>query len=202
MRRLYTILSAGAVLGLAGPAVAQNPGDTPAPAAQADPATGSSNRARSSQSPAGGLAAVSGEDAAAAPARADGGTIPPAELKSACERALRDDAEWREALGRQLTGALLASLDQRVDDAEPDQPAKKRKLEPWVEQLSTEIERKIHQRENRAIQRNNNHVIMAYAALWALVLGFVVFMWNRQRALKAEIAQLQLEVEEAAADDE
>jgi hypothetical protein len=42
-----------------------------------------------------------------------------------------------------------------------------------------------------AIAKNERHVILAYAAMWVVAAGFVLFLWNRQRTLKQEIVQLR-----------
>jgi hypothetical protein len=48
------------------------------------------------------------------------------------------------------------------------------------------------------IQKNEAHVIYAYAALWVIAAGFVVFLWRRQQALRGEIAQLRSDLAAAA----
>jgi hypothetical protein len=48
------------------------------------------------------------------------------------------------------------------------------------------------------IQKNEAHVIYAYAALWVIAAGFVVFLWRRQQALRGEIAQLRADLAAAA----
>jgi hypothetical protein len=50
------------------------------------------------------------------------------------------------------------------------------------------------------IQKNERHVIYAYAAMWIIAAGFVLFLWRRQQALVHEIAHLRRDLE-AAADD-
>lgn len=50
------------------------------------------------------------------------------------------------------------------------------------------------------IQKNERHVIYAYAAMWIIAAGFVVFLWRRQQGLNREIGQLRRDLE-AAADD-
>jgi hypothetical protein len=50
------------------------------------------------------------------------------------------------------------------------------------------------------VQKNEKHVIYAYAAMWIVAAGFVIFLWRRQQALKLEIANLRRDLE-AAADD-
>jgi hypothetical protein len=48
------------------------------------------------------------------------------------------------------------------------------------------------------IQKNESAVIYAYAALWVIAAGFVVFLWRRQQALRGEIAQLKSDLAAAA----
>ena len=48
------------------------------------------------------------------------------------------------------------------------------------------------------IQKNESQVIYAYAAMWVIAAGFVVFLWRRQQALRSEIAQLRSELAAAA----
>ena len=50
------------------------------------------------------------------------------------------------------------------------------------------------------VQKNERHVIYAYAAMWIVAALFVIFLWRRQQGLKAEIANLRRDLE-ATADD-
>ena len=50
------------------------------------------------------------------------------------------------------------------------------------------------------IQKNERHVIIAYAAMWIIAAGFVLFLWRRQQGLVREIGQLRRDLD-AAADD-
>lgn len=54
-----------------------------------------------------------------------------------------------------------------------------------------------HQDAYAHIQKNERHVIFAYAALWLIAGGFVLWMWRRQVALRTEIAALRRELEAA-----
>jgi hypothetical protein len=57
-----------------------------------------------------------------------------------------------------------------------------------------------HRDAELRVQTNEKHVIYAYAGIWIIAAGFVIFLWRRQEALKSEIAGLRRELE-AAADD-
>jgi hypothetical protein len=59
---------------------------------------------------------------------------------------------------------------------------------------------KAHQDAAQHVQKNELHVIYAYAGMWIIAAAFVVFLWRRQQALQDEIANLRRELE-AAADD-
>lgn len=50
------------------------------------------------------------------------------------------------------------------------------------------------------VQKNERHVVYAYAAMWIVAAGFVIFLWRRQQGLEAEIASLRRDLD-AAADD-
>ncbi|MDX2090249.1 MAG: hypothetical protein SFX73_20485 [Kofleriaceae bacterium] len=57
---------------------------------------------------------------------------------------------------------------------------------------------KQHARAADAIEKNEKHVVYAYAGFWVLAALFVVFLWRRQQGLKAEIAQLRRDLDAAA----
>ncbi|MBA3540812.1 MAG: hypothetical protein H0T79_14465 [Deltaproteobacteria bacterium] len=57
---------------------------------------------------------------------------------------------------------------------------------------------KRHQDDSKAIAQNKLHVILAYAAMWAIAALFVIFLWRRQQALKVELANLKDDLERAA----
>ena len=57
-----------------------------------------------------------------------------------------------------------------------------------------------HEEAQQHIQRNERHVVLAYAALWVIAAGFVVFLWRRQAALRGEIGQLRRDLEAAGKD--
>jgi len=47
------------------------------------------------------------------------------------------------------------------------------------------------------IALNERHVIFAYAAMWVVAALFVIFLWRRQQALRAELARLQKDLDAA-----
>ena len=56
---------------------------------------------------------------------------------------------------------------------------------------------KAHEDAAQHIAENETHVLLAYAAMWICAALFVVFLWRRQQALKAEIAQLRRDLDAA-----
>lgn len=68
----------------------------------------------------------------------------------------------------------------------------------WRAELKQQLAAEVHQQDASLMLTNKKHVVMAYAALWILVAGFVVFMWLKQQGLKAEIARLESEIRDAA----
>ena len=47
------------------------------------------------------------------------------------------------------------------------------------------------------VARNERHVIFAYAAMWLVAAGFVIFLWRRQQELNRELASLKRELADA-----
>ena len=56
----------------------------------------------------------------------------------------------------------------------------------------------VHNDAFHHVQKNEKSVIYAYAALWVIAAGFLVFLWSRQRALRGEIAQLRSDLAAAS----
>ncbi len=52
-----------------------------------------------------------------------------------------------------------------------------------------------HEDAYHHIQKNEKHVIYAYAAMWVVAALFVIFLFLRQQKLKAEIATLRRDLE-------
>ncbi len=59
---------------------------------------------------------------------------------------------------------------------------------------------KTHQDAVAHVEKNEKHVIYAYAAMWIIAAGFVLFLWRRQQVLKVEIAHLRRDLESAASE--
>jgi CcmD family protein len=57
---------------------------------------------------------------------------------------------------------------------------------------------KQHDEAARHIATNERSVIVAYAAMWIVAAGFVIFLSKRQQALRGEIAQLRRDLDAAA----
>ncbi|MDB4952443.1 MAG: hypothetical protein JWO36_12 [Myxococcales bacterium] len=132
--------------------------------------------AQPSMSPAPGsttAAPPSGSTTAAPPS--SGSDVPPAPAPPAaktprelCAEAMNQDPTFAQS--------ILATLGKNVDQ---------------------EIV-KAHEDANYHVQKNERHVILAYAAMWVIAAAFVMFLWRRQQALKAEIAVLRRDLEAAA----
>ncbi len=58
--------------------------------------------------------------------------------------------------------------------------------------------KKDHEDAAAAIAKNEKHVVLAYAAMWLLAAGFLLFLWRRQQHLKTEIAQLRRDLDAAS----
>ena len=73
-----------------------------------------------------------------------------------------------------------------------------RKDARWRATLRNQLRDEIHDEDSKLMLRNKRHVVIAYASIWILAVGFILLMWWRQRALGAEIEQLRAEVARAA----
>ncbi|ACY15864.1 hypothetical protein [Haliangium ochraceum] len=70
----------------------------------------------------------------------------------------------------------------------------------WKADLKGQLAPEVHAEDAQQMLTNRRHVVMAYASLWVILLAFVVFLWNRQRGLRAEIARLESDVAAATRD--
>jgi hypothetical protein len=67
-------------------------------------------------------------------------------------------------------------------------------------ELRLQADQEQHQKAASAVEKNQKHVIMAYAAMWIIAAGFVMFLWRRQQALRGEIAGLKADLDAAIKD--
>jgi CcmD family protein len=114
-----------------------------------------------------GGAAAPAEPAAPPPAVAD----PGGDARKACSTAMNADPKF--------AAEIVRIADERAQ------------LQRDTDTL------KAHQDANHHVQRNERHVIYAYAAMWIIAAGFVVFLWRRQRVLEAEIEHLRRDLDAA-----
>jgi len=102
------------------------------------------------------------------------GSAAPGDARAACTAAMNADPAFAAAIVKTADDKAALARDEAV--------------------LAT------HKEAALRVQTNEKHVIYAYAAMWIVAAGFVIFLWRRQEALKSEIAGLRRELE-AAADD-
>ena len=94
----------------------------------------------------------------------------PDELKQICVDALNADPVFAKS--------IAATVDKQIDQKTID----------------------AHEDAFHHIQKNERHVIIAYAAMWVIAAVFLAFMWLRQKGLIAQIHQLKQDLEAAAKD--
>ena len=73
----------------------------------------------------------------------------------------------------------------------------KKSLQAFLDQQLDVDTIKAHEDAVHHIQKNERHVIYAYAAMWALAALLVGFLFLRQQALKTEIANLKRDLSRA-----
>ena len=95
----------------------------------------------------------------------------PQELRQICADAMNADPK------------LKADIQKSIDNA--------------IDQQAQDALVKAHEDAQYHIQKNERHVILAYAAMWVIAAGFLVFMWRRQQALVAQIDLLKKDLEAA-----
>jgi hypothetical protein len=57
-----------------------------------------------------------------------------------------------------------------------------------------------HDQAASEVAVNKRHVILAYGAMWVIAAAFVIVLWRRQQALKAQIADLKKDLDAAVKD--
>ncbi|MBK9069646.1 MAG: hypothetical protein IPL79_01355 [Myxococcales bacterium] len=117
------------------------------------------------------LAQPAAEVPAAVPTEAPppAAAAPPTVSKEACLAFIDADP----ALSAELTAKLRAHIDDQF----------------WRDQEAATKKR--HNDDATLIAINKRHVVMAYAAMWLLAVGFLAFLWHRQRGLVARLGELE-----------
>jgi hypothetical protein len=122
--------------------------------------------------------AVAAQPAAApadpAPAAAPPAGAPAGDARSACTAAMNADPKFAAAIVKTADEAAALQRDRDTVAA--------------------------HKDADFHIQKNERHVIYAYAAMWIIAAGFVIFLWRRQQGLVREIGQLRRDLDAAAED--
>ncbi|HUS29562.1 MAG TPA: hypothetical protein VMZ53_13710 [Kofleriaceae bacterium] len=94
--------------------------------------------------------------------------IPGAEARQCCTQAMNADPDFAKS--------IISTVDKQIDQKTID----------------------AHEAAAKKIQRDDAHVIYAYAAMFVVAALFLAFLWMRQQALMKEIAQLRRDLEAAA----
>ncbi len=92
---------------------------------------------------------------------------PQSEARAACTKAMNEDPEFAKS--------IIATADKQIDQRTID----------------------AHLDADKHIQKNERHVIIAYAGMWIVAALFLAFLWMRQQALKTEISQLRKDLDAA-----
>lgn len=71
----------------------------------------------------------------------------------------------------------------------------------WKSVIKKDLKPEVHETESKRITTNNKHVIMMYAGLWIIVVGFFLMMFLRQSKLTAEIERLRADLKRAVDED-
>lgn len=155
---------------LASPAFAQ-PGSA-AGSGSAAPAAGS---ATGSGSAATGSAADPGP---ATPPPPPAPTGPNPEARAACVAAMNADEKFADS--------VIKIAENKLND--------KMNSEQVLKDLCTI---RHHQESQDEVATNKRHVLFAYMAMWLVAAGFVIYLWRKQQALKAEIVNLRRDLDAA-----
>jgi CcmD family protein len=127
------------------------------------------------------LGVLAGVAAAQPPAAGDPAPEPAgaAELRRTCTQAMNADETFARAIIRTAIATQRESVKTVCED---------------VDILQT------HQGAVAQVEENERHVFAAYAAMWVIAAGFLLYLLRRQQHLKAELAQLRRDLEAAAGD--
>ncbi len=116
-----------------------------------------------------------------APAAATGGATPDGaalELRKLCADAMTKNPTFAADIVKSVDASAAQRAQKQFDDATV----------------------KAHADAQDRVAKNEKHVILAYASMWLVAAGFLLFLWRRQQALKSEIVQLRRDLDAAAKD--
>lgn len=143
---------------------------TPGSGAGAEPAPGSAGAGSGSAAPSPSIPPVD------EPVTGDAAT-----LRKTCAAAMNANPDFAETIIRKAEIQLKTKVDS--------------------EQVKQDLCKVYNAEQAQAqIAKNERHVILAYAAMWLVAAGLVLFLWRRQMVLKTEIAHLRRDLEAATKD--
>ena len=202
-------------------ASADEPSPDPPPTV-APPGTGTTGTATADTATA-GTATAGKTQPGSAGAPADRSAVArPMMSKATCEAELKKDKHWTAQLVNDLLELTGLPRTETTDEQDYRAPAHARKRcteelkrDPvWRDKIRKEYLIKkvhaagraffradVHTEDAKLMLNNKKHVVMAYAALWALLVLVVVLMWMKQRKLGVEITRLEAELNAAIDED-
>jgi hypothetical protein len=123
---------------------------------------------------------VGGVAAADGPGSADPGGSGAAEFRPQLPAAVDDHAACVAAMNQdpEFAKSIILTADKQID----------------AQTIAA------HQDALHHIQKNESHVIYAYAALWVIAALLLAYLFMRQQSLKAEIATLRTDLQRSESD--
>jgi hypothetical protein len=155
--------------------------------------------------------------APAAPAAPPAPYVSP--IRGQCDAEIERDERWYNDLKQLFTNQLFFDARERAEPSPPARlpsheagytspmraqcEAEMRLDRKWMAELRAHYDAllsfEFQDRNAGAFATNKQHVLMGYAAFLALLVGFCVALFLRQRSLVGEIQRLREDVERAAA---
>jgi hypothetical protein len=111
--------------------------------------------------------------------------------------AAQPAAETGSASGSGAGSGSAAQLRQICTDAMNGDPSFAQAIAATVDKQLDQKTIDLHQDAEHHIEKNERHVIIAYAAMWIIAALFVIFLWRRQQLLVVELGKLRAELEAA-----
>jgi len=101
--------------------------------------------------------------------------------------------------GAPAANPQVEALKKTCADAMNADPNFAKSIELTIDKQLDQKTIEAHDEAFHHIQKNESHVIYAYAAMWVIAALLVGFLFFRQQALKTEIAQLRRDLSKAEA---